>query len=60
MKLSDYQKYIGKTAKFRVQKVGIGLSFEVKVKDVRNFYGHIRLLVEPVAGTGSAWVENII
>ena len=58
MKLSDYQKYIGKTALFRVR--GVGLAFEVKVKDFKNSYGNIRFLVEPVAGTGSAWVENII
>lgn len=58
MKLSEYQKYIGKTALFRVR--GVGLSFQVKIKDVKNSYGNIRFLVEPVSGTGSAWVENII
>lgn len=58
MKLSDYQKYIGKIALFRVR--GVGLSFQVKIKDVKNKYGNIRFLVEPVSGTGSAWVENII
>ena len=58
MKLSEFQKYIGKTALFRVRLAGIGLSFEVKIKDVKNSYGNIRFLIEPKAGCGSAWVEN--
>lgn len=58
MKLSDYQKYIGKTALFRVRLAGVGLSFKVKILDVKHVYGKIRYLLEPVAGCGSAWVEN--
>ena len=57
MKLSDYQKYMGKTALYRVRLSGVGLSFKVKIADVKQAYGNIRFLIEPVAGCGSAWIE---
>lgn len=58
MKLSEYQKYIGKTALFRVRLAGVGLSFQVKILDVKQAYGNIRFLIEPVAGSGSAWIQD--
>ncbi len=58
MSLLEYQKYIGKTALFRVRLAGVGLSFKIKIVDVKQAYGNIRFLIEPVSGCGSAWVEN--
>lgn len=44
-------------------KIGIitfkGLFFEVVILDVVNKYGRDRYLVEPVAGKGKVWVQNI-
>lgn len=38
--------------------VGVGeLLVECTVNDVKQSWGNIRLLVTPVAGSGSAWVE---
>ena len=33
------------------------LIIEVRVSDVKSSYGRVRLLVSPVAGTGSQWIE---
>lgn len=48
-------KYLNKKA---IIKVG-NLSVEVKIINVKNSYGKNRFLVEPIAGTGSVWVEKI-
>lgn len=55
MKLSDYAKYIGKIAKLSYHPA---LVFDVKILDVKQSYGNIRFLVEPVSGSGSAWVQD--
>lgn len=34
------------------------LTIEVKITDARNRYGHLDLLVTPVAGSGEKWVEH--
>lgn len=31
----------------------------VRILDIKKEYGHLRYKVEPVAGTGQAWVQNI-
>lgn len=57
-----------KTMKEQLEKIGKeavittehGLSFNVRVIDYKNSYGRDRWRVEPVAGKGSAWVENIV
>jgi hypothetical protein len=36
-----------------------GLVVRVFVRDIKNVYGRTRYLVEPVAGNGAIWVENI-
>jgi hypothetical protein len=33
------------------------LTIECKVMDAKNSYGKVRLLVQPVAGTGLQWIE---
>ena len=51
---SDIQdEYVGKTFLYRVET----LSFMVRVKAVRNRFGHIDALVSPVAGSGEKWVQ---
>lgn len=37
---------------------GSGLVFRVRVADVRLAYGCVRFLVEPVEGSGRAWVDG--
>ncbi len=32
--------------------------FQVKVLDAKNSYGKVRLLVQPVSGNGTQWVET--
>ena len=39
-------------------KIG-DLTIEVIVRDFKQSYGNDRWLVEPVAGSGSTWVERI-
>ena len=39
-------------------KIG-DLTIEVIVRDFKQSYGNDRWLVEPVAGSGSTWVEKI-
>lgn len=33
------------------------LSFLVRVRDVRNRFGHVDVLVDPLKGTGTQWVQ---
>ena len=33
------------------------LTIEVRVSDVKSSYGRVRLLVSPVSGLGSQWIE---
>ena len=40
-------------------KIG-DLTIEVIVRDFKQSYGNDRWLVEPVAGSGSTWVEKIM
>lgn len=55
MKLSDYAPYIGKIARLHYHPV---MPFDVKILDVKQSYGNIRFLVEPVSGSGQAWVQD--
>ena len=41
-----------------IQGVGT-IMVQVKIVDFKNSYGRDRWLVEPVSGTGNAWVEKI-
>ncbi len=54
MKLSDYQKYIGKVATFTIKK----MVFNVKIVDYRIAYNQPELKIEPCSGGGSAWIRN--
>ena len=49
-------KQIGSTAYI----VAGGLKVAVRIVDAKECWGKTRYLVEPVTGSGSAWVENII
>ena len=44
---------IGQTVNVRVESFTI----QMKVLDVKSAWGNIRLEVEPLNGTGSAWIE---
>lgn len=46
---------IGKKAELKVEHGE--LTMRVRIMDVKTAYGMKRLLVEPVAGTGSKWVS---
>lgn len=50
-----YEKYVGKTATISLN----GLTVRVMIKDVKLSYGKERYDVTPIAGEGSAWVENV-
>lgn len=54
MMLAQYQHHIGTIGTIAVGK----LSIEVRCLDVKNSYGNIRYLIEPVAGTGQTWTEH--
>lgn len=34
-----------------------GMEFPVKVTDVKQSYGNLRVLVQPIGGKGGAWVD---
>jgi len=36
---------------------GKGLYFHVIIRDVRSMFGRTEILVEPVSGSGSRWIE---
>ena len=36
-----------------------GLTFRVKVLDVKERYGHTRYQITPEAGSGERWAENV-
>ncbi len=55
MRLSDFAPYIGKVARLSYHPI---LCFDVRIIDVKQSYGNIRFLVEPVSGCGSAWVQD--
>ena len=48
------QDYIGRTGRANVGDFEI----DVKVSDARTRFGHLDLLVTPVAGSGTRWVEQ--
>jgi hypothetical protein len=51
--LGEVAKLIGKERTFKTAE---GLSIRVRVLDARQSYGRTELLVEPVTGSGQAWV----
>ncbi len=55
MSVKELAKRIGTEAELRAVT---GLIFRVKVLDVKQSYGNLRYLVEPVAGSSSAWVSQ--
>lgn len=52
--------WIGRTGTMAERREGgrAGLRFAVKVQDARLEWGHVRLLVVPVAGEGEAWIDS--
>ena len=60
MKSADFiklaTKYVGKSGSVKVGTMQVA----VKIHDVRSMFGRIDLEVEPVAGSGSTWVEDKI
>ena len=58
MTASELAKLVGMTATMRLHVGGIAWTMaEVKILDARDAYGRTDLLVEPVSGTGTAWVS---
>lgn len=55
MDIKDAIKLIGSRAYSKVH----GAELEVKIKDVKQTYGHFRFLVAPIAGKGEFWTEKI-
>ena len=49
-------EYINKLGTLRIE--GGNLEIAVVVKDARKVYGRIDVLVQPVNGTGEAWVVH--
>lgn len=54
--MKDKLEKIGKEANVQTQW---GFYIRVTVVDYKKSYGKDRWLVEPVAGTGREWVENV-
>lgn len=50
----DLDAYIGKTAVYAINE----LSVEVEIIDARTRFGHLDLLVQPITGSGTRWVER--
>lgn len=45
---------IGATGTYEVDELTVGIT----IKDARVRFGHIDLLVEPIEGSGTQWVEK--
>jgi len=54
MTMLESQKIIGANAFLRVE----AFSVMVEIMDVKQAYGNTRYLVEPLNGTGEAWVDS--
>lgn len=52
MRASESIKLLGKPAIYPIN----GLRVEVQINDVKQAYGATRVLVAPIAGSGSVWV----
>lgn len=50
----DLDRYKDRTGQITIES----LTVDVQIKDARLRFGHIDLLVTPVLGTGSQWVEQ--
>ena len=55
--MNEKLQYIGKSASVMTHW---GFSVNVIIKDYKNSYGRDRWFVEPLSGTGGAWVENVV
>ena len=55
MAVLDLSKKIGMQAMWNTKS---GLRFEIVIKDVRERFGLIDYLIEPIAGDGQKWVEE--
>jgi hypothetical protein len=55
MSSEDIKKLIGKKGTIILSS----LTVEVKVLDVKSAYGRTRFQVEPIAGSGKAWMEKV-
>lgn len=49
-----FDTYVGKQALYNVA----GMSFDVRVTDVKMAYGNIRFNIVPVSGLGGKWVQE--
>lgn len=50
----DLQAYVGQTGRLALD----GLTVQIKVTDARVRFGHVDLLLTPVAGDGTRWVQS--
>ena len=53
MTSAELAKYVGRKG---LMSFGGAIAVEVTSKDAREVFGRLDVLVEPVAGTGEAWV----
>jgi hypothetical protein len=54
MKMNELTELIGRIAEYRD---GTGLTVKVQVLDVKSVYGHEKLLIAPLEGSGQKWVN---
>jgi hypothetical protein len=47
------EAYVGKYGRLSTG----GMLFNVKIKDIRNRYGNLDVLVTPMSGSGEKWVQ---
>lgn len=57
---AEAKELMGKKAvyEFKCRPKG-SVHVEVRIKDIKVSWGHSRFLIEPVAGQGELWVENL-
>lgn len=55
---SEVSAYVGRSGTLPVQFSSGALGIEVRVLDAREAYGRIDILIEPLYGAGSVWVQS--
>ena len=57
MSASEIVQLLGKAGRITI---AAGVSIDVTIRDVKQAYGRIRYVVEPVAGSGQLTVETVV
>lgn len=61
--IKEIEQYVAfsKIHGFKTGTINLGgLRIGVVIKDVKERWGKLRFLVEPIRGTGEIWVENVV